>query len=98
MRKVPIETTFENLRNIIEHIQSKGAIVVLLGVKGNLFGDTFEPEFEKTSKKYGTAYVSDVLGGLFGKAEFMEDPIHPNDAGNRVIADRIYPVLLPLLK
>ena len=98
LRKVPIETTFENLGRIIENIQSRGAIVVLLGVKGNLFGDKFAPEFEKISKKYKTAYVPDVLDGLFGKAEFMEDPIHPNDAGNRVIAERIYPVLAPLLK
>ena len=98
LRKVPIETTFENLGKIIENIQSRGAVVVLLGVKGNLFGDRFEPEFEKLSEKYRTAYVPDVLEGLFGKAEFMEDTIHPNNAGNKVIAKRVYTILTPLLK
>lgn len=98
LKKVPIGTTFENLGKIIESIHSRGAIVVLLGVKGSLFGDKFEPEFEKLRKKYKTAYVSDVLDGLFGNAKFMEDSIHPNDAGNRIIAERIYPVLVPLLK
>lgn len=98
LKKVPIETTFENLGKIIENIHSRGAIVLLLGVKGNLFGDKFEPEFEKLRDRYKTAYVSDVLDGLFGNAKFMEDSIHPNDAGNRIIAERIYPVLTPLLK
>ena len=98
LRKVPIEMTFENLGKIIENIQSRDAVVLLLGVKGNLFGDKFAPEFDKLHKKYGTAYIPDVLDGLFGNGEFMEDPIHPNDAGNRVIAERIYLVLVPLLK
>ena len=98
LRKVPIETTFENLGKMIEEIHSRGAIVLLLGVKGNLFGDKFEPEFEKLREKYKTAYVPDVLYGLFGNAKFMEDSIHPNDAGNKIIAERIYPVLAPLLK
>ncbi len=98
LKKVPIETTFENLGKIIEHIHSQGAVVLLLGVKGNLFGDRFASEFKKLQEKYKTAYVPNVLDGLFGNSKFMEDSIHPNDAGNRVIAERIYTVLVPLLK
>lgn len=98
LKKIPIETTFINLGNIIADIQGRGAVVLLLGVKGNLFGDKFEPEFEKLRRRYGTAYVPDVLDGLFGSAEYMADAIHPNDAGNRIIAERIYPVLSGLLK
>lgn len=98
LRRVPIQTTFKNLGEIIEYIHSRGAIVLLLGVKGSLFGDKFAPEFEALYAKYKTAYVSNILDGLFGKEEFMADSIHPNDVGNKVIAERIYPVLLPLLK
>lgn len=98
LKKVPIETTFTNLAKIIENIHARGAIVLLLGVKGNLFGDTFAPEFENLRDTYETAYVSNVLDGLFGDAKYMADQVHPNDAGNRIIADRVYPVLLPLLK
>lgn len=97
LKRVPIQTTFQNLAKIIEYIQSKGAIVLLLGVKGNLFGDQFAPQFETLHAKYHTAYVSNVLGGLFGDPTFMADEVHPNDAGNAIIANRIYPVLLPLL-
>ena len=98
LRKMPIKDTFRNLSVLIEHIQASGAIVLLLGVRGNLFGDVFKSEFEKLRDTYHTAYVPDVLDGLFGNAKYMEDTIHPNDAGNAIIADRIYPVLLPLIQ
>lgn len=98
LKKVTIETTFRNLSKIIENIQSRGAVVVLLGVKGNLFGDKFEPEFEKLKDKYETAYVSNVLDGLFGNMKYMSDAVHPNDLGYTIIANRVYPVLEKVLE
>lgn len=98
LQKVPIETTFATLAELIQNIQARGAIVLLLGVRGNLFGDSFAPKFEKLRDTYHTAYVSDVLSGLFENQKYMADAVHPNDAGNQIIAERIYPVLLPLLK
>jgi acyl-CoA thioesterase I len=98
LRSVPLAQTVNNLNSIIENIQSRGAIVILLGVKGNLLGDKFGGELEKISKKYQTAYVPDVLDDLFGNAKFMSDSIHPNDAGYEIIAIRIHPVLTGLIK
>lgn len=98
LQKVPIETTFANLATLIQNIQARGAIVLLLGVRGNLFGDSFAPQFEKLRDTYHTAFVSDVLSGLFENPKYMADEVHPNDAGNQIIAERIYPVLAPLLK
>lgn len=98
LKKVPIDQTFKNLGQIIENIQKRGAIVILLGVRGGLFNDKFDTEFEKISSQYQTAYVSDVLDGLFGNNKYMSDAIHPNDFGYQIIANRIYPVLYKLLK
>lgn len=98
LRKVPEAETFANLSALIENFHARGAVVVLLGIRGSLLGDRFEEEFEKLHEEYQTAYVSDVLSGLFGRAEYMSDPIHPNDAGYAKIAERIAPVLLPLLQ
>ncbi len=98
LQKVPSEATFANLAQLIQGIQARGAIVLLLGIKGSLFGDQFAPQFEKLRDTYHTAYVSNVLDGLFGKTQYMADEVHPNDAGNALIAERIYPTLLSLLK
>lgn len=98
LKKVPRETTFQNLGKIIENIQARGAIVILLGVRGNLFVDGFDDEFEKLESEYQTAYVPDVLDGLFNNTRYMSDVIHPNDLGYEKIALRIYPVLLEVLE
>jgi len=98
LQRVPQVQTFENLTEIVESVQAKGAIVLLLGVRGGLLNDRFDTEFKRLRNTHDTAYVPDVLDGLLGKQEYMSDEIHPNDAGYAYIAERVYPVLAPLLK
>ncbi|OIO32759.1 MAG: arylesterase [Candidatus Yonathbacteria bacterium CG_4_10_14_3_um_filter_47_65] len=98
LKKVPIDETFDNLARLIENIQSRGAIVLLLGVRGGLFADRFADRYEALSKKYHTAYVPDILDGLFAHPEYMSDEIHPNEKGYAKIAERIYPVLENILQ
>ncbi len=98
LRRVPKEQTFGNLAAIIEDIQKRGAIVLLLGVRGGLLQDNFAPEFKALAKKYHTAYVPNVLDGLLGNKEYMFDEVHPNDAGYAKIAERIAPLLQQLIK
>lgn len=98
LRNTSHTETFTNLAEIIEYIQSRGAIVLLLGVRGSVLSDPYAEYFEDLHETYQTAYVSDVLSGLFGNGEYMADTIHPNDAGHERIAKRVYPVLERLLK
>jgi acyl-CoA thioesterase I len=98
LRKIPIMETHENLAILIENIQKRGAIVLLLGVKGGLFNDIFGKEFKNLKDTYHTAFVPDVLSGLFGNDKYMSDTIHPNDIGYKIISERIYPVLINLIK
>lgn len=98
LKKVPIDTTFSNLERIIRNIQNRGAVVVLLGVRGGLINDKFDEKFEDLSKETQTAFVSNVLDGLLTRDEFMSDAIHPNDVGYAKIATRVYPVLQKFVK
>lgn len=93
LRRIPEEQTLENLGKIITYMQDSGAVVVLLGVKGNVFTNSFGKKLEQLSRDYKTAYVPDVLDGLFGNSKYMSDPIHPNDLGYEKVAEKIYPVL-----
>lgn len=97
LQRIPREETFENLGSMITRIQETGAAVVLLGVRGGILRDSYEGDFKKLSRKYKTAYVSNVLDELIGNREFMSDSIHPNDKGYRVIADRVAPVVKRLM-
>jgi acyl-CoA thioesterase-1 len=98
LQKIPKEETFSNLQFIIESIHESGAIVILLGVRGGVLKDNFKSDFTTLSKKYGTAYVTNVLDGLIGHPDLMFDSIHPNDLGYEIIAERVSPVLNNLLK
>ncbi len=98
LKKMDPGATFANLRTIVNELHSQGAIVVLLGVRGGLLSDEYPGAFESLAEELNTAYVPDVLDGLFGDTRYMSDAIHPNDAGYAVIANKVYPVLEPLLK
>ncbi len=98
LKKIPIETTFTNLGKIIENFQSRGAIVVLLGIRGGLLSDKFDDRFDDLADNHDTVFVSNVLSGLLTNKQYMSDAIHPNDLGYAMISDRVYPVLIKVLK
>lgn len=98
LKKVPITETENNLATIIKNIQNRGAIVLLLGVRGGLINDHFDSMFERLRDQYHTAYVSDVLSGLIADSRYMSDAVHPNDVGYSIITERVYGVIKGLLK
>lgn len=97
IRRLAADETFTNLRQIIGKIQSKGAVVLLLGIRGGLLSDKYSSNFKKLAAETGSLFVPDVLDGLFTHSDLMSDQIHPNDKGYAIIADRITPVLLRAL-
>lgn len=98
LRRIELETTERNLATIIQELQYDGALVVLLGVRGGLIGDPYDDMYEALSERYGTVYIPNVLSGILLKPELTADQIHPNDKGYRIVADRVYEALVPILK
>ena len=98
LRKGPKETTFQNLEEIVKHIESHGAMVILVGVQGGLFGDAYRSDYQKIAKEFHTAFIPNILQGIFTDARLKSDSIHPNDAGYERMTQRIYQTVLPLLE
>jgi len=96
IRKISTEKTFENLSLLIESIHESGSAVLLVGIQSGILRDKYKDEFKKLSREYKTAYVPDILDGILG-TKFMSDPIHPNNEGYALMADKIEPVLIELL-
>jgi len=97
LKRVPKDETFENLETIITQIQEEGAIVLLLGVRGGILRDNYEKNYRKTAEELGAGYVENILDDIIGVSSLMSDALHPNDAGNKLVADKILPVLKELL-
>lgn len=98
LRQVTDEEVFVNLAKIIQNIQSRGAIVLLVGIRGGILIDQYAPRFKELARMYHTAYVSNALEGLFGDSRYMADSVHPNDQGYALLAGRIAPTLKDLLQ
>ncbi|MDQ5955084.1 MAG: acyl-CoA thioesterase [Patescibacteria group bacterium] len=98
LAKKSMPEAFERLGKIIEQIQARGAIVLLVGIRLSLVVGNFDAQYRELERKYQTAYVPDVLDGFYGKLQYMSDNIHPNDAGYAIIASRIAPTLQKLIR
>lgn len=94
LQKVPVSETEANLDAMISRFKEANSKVILLGVLGGLGVDPYQGMFLQLAKKHDVLYVPNVLRGLIGNKSYMNDPIHPNDAGYAYIADRVYPTLL----
>ncbi len=97
LRRIPMDTTFENLSIIVKAIQARGAAVLVLGVRGGLLYDSYRARFASFAKEHRTAFVPNVLDGLVGDVRLMSDSIHPNNVGHEMIANKVLPVLKGML-
>lgn len=98
LQRLSKEETYANLSKIIAAIQARGAVVLLVGVRGGIFTDAFADEYNKLAKEYKTAYVPNILKGILGKPELLADTIHPNAKGHEKMAEKLESVVEKLLK
>ena len=98
LQKKDMTQAFVNLGKIIQDLQKRGAVVVLVGVRVNYYIGNFDKQYEQLVKQYKVAYVPDAMDGILGNQKYMYDSVHPNNAGYQILADRIEPVLQQVLR
>ncbi len=91
------KTAFKNLKEIVEAIQAKGALVVIGGIKLLFWDRGYEEEYEKLAEETGSLLIPNILEGLIGNNELMSDTIHPNGAGYKIMAENFYRAIKPSL-
>jgi lysophospholipase L1-like esterase len=97
LQGVPIDKTFANLMQIVESIQQRGALVVLVGVRSASVTDQYDKRFRALARQKGCVFVPNILRGILSDPSLRSDQIHPNDAGYRIIAQRIAEAVKPFL-
>lgn len=98
LRKIPIAETEQNLREIIKSIQAKKAIVVLLGINGGPFRGNYYELYQRLAKDTKSYLIPEIFKGILDDTRYRQDDvIHPNAAGQQLLAERIYQELQPLL-
>lgn len=89
---------FSNLKYIVETIQQRGAKVIIGGLKFPGMDRGFAKGYEALAKQTGATLVPNIFAGIFDNLDLMSDPIHPNNAGYRIIARRFSKALVPPMK
>lgn len=92
------ETAFRNLETIVEAIQAKGALVVLGGIDIPLRGRGFAEAYQELARETGAVLIPDIFAGIMGKRRYMSDPIHPNDAGYALVAEKFHEAVKPYVR
>lgn len=104
LRGLPVAQMKQNLAKIIEQAQKAGARVVLVGMKlppnyGPDYTQAFESAYAELARRYKTALVPFLLEDFAEKPElFQSDRIHPAEAAQPLMMERVWKVLRPLLK
>ena len=88
------ERAFENLGMIVRSIQNTGAKVILGGIKFPMRDRGFGRSYEELADDTGAILISNIFEGIMGNRDLMSDPIHPNDAGYKIIAERFHKAIL----
>lgn len=94
LRKVSSQKTLEALTYIFDALISKNIRVVFLGLSPPL-GKRLFGKIEDICDEKKILYVPDILDGLWGKREFMADSIHPNEKGQKKVAERVFQEVKP---
>jgi acyl-CoA thioesterase-1 len=92
-----------NLETIVTRLRSGGARVLLVGMRvppnyGDEFARDFAGVFSDVARRMGVTLMPFLLDGVAAVPALNQpDGIHPNAEGHRIIAERLWPYLRPLL-
>ncbi|TKB65073.1 MAG: arylesterase [Nitrospira sp.] len=104
LRGLSLSETKSNLDRIIQQLQQASVTVVLAGMKlppnyGQDYTDGFESLFHALAKQYHLTLIPFFLDGVAGSSSLNQaDGIHPTGEGYRIIVEKIFPTLEPLLE
>ncbi|BBL69834.1 arylesterase [Methylogaea oryzae] len=103
LRGLPPAQLAANLEAIAQRSQAAGARVLLLGMRlppnyGPRYLAAYADAYAALAKKLGLPFVPFLLEGFAeDPAWFQADGIHPNEAAQPLLAERVWQALQPLL-
>ncbi len=104
LRAFPPRVPRENLDSMLETIRSRDIKVLLAGMYappnlGEDYGADFNSIYPELSEKHGVALYPFFLDGVaLDPSLKLDDALHPNAAGIRVIVERIMPHVVAVIE
>lgn len=93
LRKLPREKAAENVRAMVKLAQGRGIAVVLVGTPEPSLGASPPAFYAEIARETGILYEGEVMGTVLRDRSLKSDPVHPNAAGYKLIAEKIAALL-----
>jgi len=103
LRGQPVKETRRNLSQIIERAKSKGVRVLLAGMytttnAGDAYLREIDEVFKSLASEHDVPLIPFFLENVAGKRDLnLDDGVHPNAEGTKLVADTVYKYLKPML-
>jgi acyl-CoA thioesterase-1 len=104
LRGQPVAGAKKNLSQIIERSQARGATVLLAGMytstnAGREYQTEIHDMYRTLAGEYKVVLIPFFLEGVAGNPSLnLEDGVHPNTEGTKIVAETVYRYLKPLLE
>ena len=106
LRGLPVAATRATIGDVLTRIRKErpDATIALVQMEappnlGQEYTSAFRAMFAELAREHGATLLPFLLEGVAGVPRLNQnDGIHPNDAGERVVADNLWRVLRPLLR
>jgi len=103
LRGLPVDTTKQNIAQIIKTAKERGVQVLLTGMEappsyGPLYTAEFRQLFRALAREHDVAFMPFFLEGVAGNPALNQpDGIHPNPEGAVIVEQAVWKSLKPLL-
>jgi len=106
LRGVPVDAMKANLKQIIRRIRAAQPDVAIALIQmeampnmGKAYTDAFRAAFPQLAREENVHLLPFLLDGVAGDRDLNQgDGIHPNEAGERIVARNVWKALKPLLR
>lgn len=97
LRQVTPARSEAALRQILDRLLAARVVPVLVEIEVPFRG-RYAEVFERIDDDYDIPIVEDTLGEILLDADLKADPIHPNAAGQQILAEAIADVVEPIVE
>ena len=85
---VDADSAFKKLKMIVNMIHNQGGRVIIGGLHFPFRDRGYGRGYQKLADETGAVLIPHILDGIMGSRDLMSDPIHPNDAGYKKMAEK----------
>lgn len=97
LKKIPMETTLQELGDMIDKAHAKGAMVAVVDISAGMFMREYRKNLGRLAREKDAIFIPAILSGILTNPSLKSDYIHPSAAGYKIIAQKIRRAISPYL-